>query len=95
MNIGCILKELRIMKNATQQQIARKLNIERSTYAKWEIGSVMLKVDQLQNVAEIYGIEFEWIARCIGTEKIIFRKDFERCMHINELKEATREKEDI
>ena len=47
MDLGFILKGLRTIKKVTQQQIASRLHIERSTYAKWETNKVMLKVDQL------------------------------------------------
>ena len=87
MNISLILKELRSIKKATQQQTASKLNIERNTYAKWETGKVMIKVDQLQDLAKIYGIDFEWIARCVEAEKIVFKKDIERYIRMQEQKE--------
>ena len=87
MNIGFILKELRTIKKITQQQIASKLNIERSTYAKWETGKVMLKVDQLKELCILYGVDFEYMARCVEAEKVISRKDIERFIYLQEQKE--------
>lgn len=87
MNIGFILKELRAIKKASQLQIASKLNIERSTYTKWETNKVMLKVDQLKDLSNLYGIDFEYMARCVEAEKIVSRKDIERFIHQQEQKE--------
>lgn len=56
MNVGIILKRLRLMKAVSQAEIAALLNIERTTYAKWERNQVMLKLDQAQKVAAIYGL---------------------------------------
>jgi transcriptional regulator with XRE-family HTH domain len=56
MDVGIILKRLRLMKAASQSDIAKLLNIERTTYAKWEGDKVMLKLDQAKKIAEIYGI---------------------------------------
>lgn len=78
MTIGYILKELRTLKKVSQQQIADRLNIERSTYAKWETDKIMLRVDQLINLSNYYGIGFELMARCVEVGKIVFKNDIER-----------------
>lgn len=87
MNLGLILKELRLLKKASQLEIATKLNIERSTYTKWETGHVMLKVNQLKDVSDLYGISLEHMVRCVDAEKLVFINDIERLMHIQERKE--------
>ncbi len=87
MVIALILKELRTIKKASQQQIADKLNIERSTYTKWETGQVMLRVDQLQEIANLYGIDFEFMARCIEAGKLVSQNDVERYIYLQEQKE--------
>lgn len=85
--IALILKELRLLKNASQQQISDKLNIERSTYTKWETGQISLRVDQLQEIANLYGIDFEFMARCINAGKLISINDVKRFIYLQEQKE--------
>ncbi len=87
MNLGFILKELRAIKKASQQQIANRLHIERSTYTKWETNKVMLRVDQLKDLSSLYGMDFEYMARCVEAEKIVSRKDVERFIYQQEQKE--------
>lgn len=87
MKLGFILKELRIIKKASQKQIANSLYVERSTYAKWETGRVMLRVDQLKDLANLYGLEFEYIVRCIEAEKLISKEDVLRFIYQQEQKE--------
>lgn len=73
MTIGYILKELRTLKKVSQQQITDRLNIERSTYAKWETDKIMLRADQLINLSNYYGIGFELMARCVEVGKIALK----------------------
>ena len=47
---------LRKQKNATQQQIADSLHLSRQTISKWENGSVMPSDENMQRLADYYGI---------------------------------------
>ena len=47
------IKILRMSKNMTQEQLANKLNIQRSTVAMWETGEAMPRSDKLPLLAEI------------------------------------------
>jgi transcriptional regulator with XRE-family HTH domain len=87
MKFGFILKELRQIKGVTQQLIADKLNIERSTYSKWETDKIILRVDQLKNIASIYGMDFEFMSRCIEAQKLVSKNDVERFIRMQEEKE--------
>lgn len=91
MKFGFILKELRLIKGVTQQYIADRLNIERSTYSKWETERIMLRVDQLKHIADIYGLDFEYISRCVETQRIISKSDAERFIRMQEKKEKARQ----
>lgn len=87
MKFGSILKELRKIKGVNQQQIAEKLNIERSTYSKWETDKIVIRVDQLKNLAAIYGLDFEFMSRCVEAGKVLSRNDVERFIRMQEEKE--------
>ncbi len=49
------LKEARNRAGLTQQDIADKLKIDRSSVAKWESGEVMPRADKLKQLSEILG----------------------------------------
>lgn len=49
------LKEARNKAGLTQQDIADKLKIDRSSVAKWESGEVMPRADKLKQLSEILG----------------------------------------
>jgi transcriptional regulator with XRE-family HTH domain len=86
MKIGFLLKELRTLKGFTQQNIAELLNIERSTYAKWETDSINIDVFRLNEIAKLYGLDLEYMGRCIEANKIISKSDVTRLMEIADLK---------
>ena len=41
----------------TQEELAEKLNIERSTVAKWETGQAMPRADKLPHLAKVLKCE--------------------------------------
>lgn len=49
------LKEMRNKASLTQQEVADKLKIDRSSVAKWESGEVMPRSDKLKQLSEILG----------------------------------------
>lgn len=49
------IKSLREEKGLTQEQLAQKLKLDRSTIAKWETGEAMPRTDKLPILAEILG----------------------------------------
>jgi transcriptional regulator with XRE-family HTH domain len=86
MKIGFILGELRSIKRATQQEIAGLLNVERSTYSKWENDKITVNVNRLQQIADLYGLTFEYLSRCIQEGEIISKNDAARFIKIAEEK---------
>lgn len=86
MKIGFILKELRLLKGVNQQKIADLLHVERSTYCKWETDKNTLDIKRLHDIATIYGIDLEYIGRCIEAQKIISKNDVARFIQIAEAK---------
>ncbi len=60
-NVGKKIKELREDKNLTQQEVADKLNIDRSNYSKYEHGKLELNLSMLATLAEIYNVSTDYI----------------------------------
>ena len=49
------IKELRLSKNLTQEDLAKKLIVDRSAVAMWETGKAMPRADKLPELAKILG----------------------------------------
>ena len=55
------LKELRLKEGLSQQELADKLCVSRSTIAKWENGIGIPSDINLEALCEFFGVEEEWI----------------------------------
>ena len=64
--ISLKLQELRTNANLTQVEVANKLNINRNTYANWEIGRVEIPLDKINEIAIFYKINIDYI---LGLDK--------------------------
>lgn len=56
------LKALRIRKHFTQQDIADRLGVTRSTVSNFEIGRRKPEIDVLEKLAAIYGVDLNYFA---------------------------------
>lgn len=54
LSFGINLRTLRVQKNLSQQDIADRLSINRTTYTKWELGVSEPSLTMLLKLAEIY-----------------------------------------
>lgn len=61
MNYGERLKRLREDKKLSQQQLADRLNINRSTYARYELGQTQPDYETLQRLADFYGVSVDYL----------------------------------
>ena len=62
MEVKDILKRERKAHKYTQEQVAKMLNIQRASYAKYETGANMPTVEGLKKLAEIYGKSMDYLA---------------------------------
>lgn len=58
-HISMKLKEFRVMKNLTQQQIADKLEINQKTYSNYENGRAEPSVQNLIKLAKLFGVSVD------------------------------------
>lgn len=56
------LKALRIRKHFTQQDIADRLGVTRSTVSNFEIGRRKPEIDVLEKLAAIYGVDLNYFS---------------------------------
>ena len=57
MAVGNTIRKLRIAKELSQQAVADNLNIDRRTYAAWEMGTQDIKSSFIPRLAEFFGVE--------------------------------------
>ncbi len=60
------LKELRENNNFSQQELAAKISVKRSTYAMWETGKSAPKTTDLPKIAEALKVTVEDIVNCFS-----------------------------
>lgn len=60
-NVGKKIKELREDKNLTQQEVADKLNIDRSNYSKYERGVLIMTPEMIRQLCRLYDISADFI----------------------------------
>ncbi len=57
--IGKLIKEKRIAKNMTQEELAKKLYVSNKTISKWETGKGIPSIDLLMPISETLDIELK------------------------------------
>ena len=65
--LGARLKELRKQNKLTQQAVADRLQVDRSTYTKYEIGRVCPDQQGLLALAELFGVTVDYLLGRDGT----------------------------
>ncbi|WP_445710289.1 helix-turn-helix domain-containing protein [Flavobacterium sp.] len=92
MDIGKNIKQIRELKNISQDYMANALNISQSTYAKIESGQVVPKVDRLKEIATIFEIDLSTLLNTSNNFTLNFQKETYYSGYINhqnnEIKEA-------
>ena len=56
------LKKLRLAGNLTQEEVAKDLETTRSIISKYERGETNPKIEMLEELAEYFGVEFEYLS---------------------------------
>lgn len=64
------LKKARDNKDYTQQDLANRLSINRTTIAQWENGLSWPSLVKIEEIAHVLGVKPEWIAFGIGNHNI-------------------------
>ncbi len=90
----------RILKGLTQEEMADKLNLSTTGYAKIERGETKLQTDRLEKIVAVLGVELKDLVSF--DEKMVFNASFhhnESCQHqsyhIDSAKELTHEIEKL
>jgi DNA-binding XRE family transcriptional regulator len=59
--VGIRLKESRLIKNMTQEQVAKKLNMTQQQYSRFENGKFELNYEQLVFLCKLYDISADYL----------------------------------
>ncbi|MBP2097663.1 helix-turn-helix domain-containing protein [Enterococcus rivorum] len=63
MNIGDKIKEQRLRKELTQNQLAQLLNVSRSTVSSWEVGRNYPDLDTIVSISDLFNISLDHLLR--------------------------------
>lgn len=83
MEMGNVIKKMRLKANMTQEQLAEKLNISSQSVSKWENGISMPDIVLLPSIAEIFGVSVDELFGLNESERlrrIENRLDFEEAL---------------
>ena len=66
MEIGKIVKELRIQNNISQEDLANALQMQQSSISKWERGSTIPSADKIVLLAKFFNVTSDYL---LGLDK--------------------------
>jgi len=66
------IKQIRELKNFTQEHVAAELGISQPAYAKIEQGVTVLKIDRLQEIADIFEVDLSTLLNTTNIFNIVF-----------------------
>lgn len=80
--IGKKIKILRKTRGLTQQQLAERLNVKRSTISNYEIGRRSPHIKELEEISEVLGVNLEYFGfggsaavDLVARAKVLFESD--------------------
>ena len=59
-NIGDKIKQVRIARNLTQQELADMIGVKRNTFSQWESGTRNVSIEQLIEIARAVGVTLDY-----------------------------------
>ena len=71
-NIGKNIKQIRELKNFTQEYVADEIEVSQSTYSRIENGTVPIRIDTLQRIADVLEVDLNTL---ITTTNVFHFKD--------------------
>lgn len=91
-NIGETLKKLRKDRNLTQEELAKLINVERSTIANWERGAKQPGLDMLVQYSRLFGVSLDELVGLRHPPKVQVKIIYDRLLSdplVNLLAERT------
>lgn len=91
MLLGEIISELRKDYGLTQEDLATKLNVSRSTVANWETGNREIDLQSLVKVANIFNVSCDYLLGRTPIKYNLNLEDKENCEAIIKIYETLKE----
>ena len=83
MNIGNNIKQIRELKNFSQEYMAGEIDVSQSTYARIENGTAVPKIDRLQRIAEVLEVDLSTLLSSTNIFHFNFSKTANQSGYIN------------
>ena len=83
MDIARNIKQIRELKDFTQEYMAEQLEISQPSYAKIEQGVTVLKIDRLQQIADILEVDLSTLLNTTNIFNIVFNAPATQSGYIN------------
>ena len=77
------IKQIRELKSFTQEYMAQKLDISQPAYVKIEQGLTTLKIDRLQQIADILEVDISALLNTTNIFNIVFQAQATQSGYIN------------
>ncbi len=87
------IKELRIYNNLSQKEVANYLNINQSTYSKFELNKATIPIEILNKLANYYKVSLDYLLKITDNPKIkIINMDIDKKKVGENLKQIRKDK---
>ena len=83
MDIARNIKQIRELKSYTQEYMAEQLGISQPSYAKIEQGATILKIDRMQQIADILEVDLTTLLNTTNIFNIVFNASANQSGYIN------------
>ncbi len=90
------IKDIREDNDLTQNDIANKLNVNRSTYANWENGDKLIPLEKLDEISVLFNVPFSYLldmeisySKKITIKKMNYKKMLDKINNIKKTKKQT------
>ncbi len=90
------IKDIREDNDLTQNDIANKLNVNRSTYANWENGDKLIPLEKLDDISVLFNVPFSYLLdkemsynKKITVKKMNYKKMLDKINNIKKTKKQT------
>ena len=83
MNIGNNIKNIRELKNFSQEYVATEIGLSQPQYARIENGTVIPKIDRLQRIADILEVDLSTLLSSTNIFHFNFNKTANQSGYIN------------
>ena len=83
MNIGTNIKQIRELKNFSQEYVAHELGVSQASYARIESGTIIPKIDRLERIADILEVDLSTLLSTTNIFHIIFNATAHQSGYVN------------